>query len=154
MKIFLKSICYTLASLLFFVICDGLLPEEKYGGASPSEDFVQKGILSVIFIFAFHTSAFIYLFYKEFSLPKIGSILLCFCLHFVLISLGFYLIVLHLYDFLIENYPDLSNLISERDAYNDEFPNTFYILFSLGGFMIFAIWGSVNGLKKLIKNFQ
>lgn len=152
MKILLKTIYYILASFLFFGICSGLFPEEKYGGASPSETYHQNTILSLIFIFTFHSSAFIYLFYKEFSLPKIGSVFFCFCLHFLLVSLGIYLIVLNLYDFIMVNYADLSSLISERDAYNDELPSTNIILFAFGGFMIFAIWGSVTGLKKLINN--
>lgn len=150
MKILLKSIFYVLASLLFFGICSRLFPGEEYGGESPSEDFVKNGILSVTFIFVLHTSVFIYLFYQEFAVLKMWSILLCFFLHCLMISLGFYLIIIIFYDFLMENYPDLSYLISETDQHNDEFPSTFYILFSLGGFMIFATWGSISGLKKII----
>lgn len=150
MKILLKTICYILASLLLFGIFSGLFPKEKYGGASPSETYHQNAMLGIIFMVISHSCVFIYLFYKEFSLPKIGSIFFCFCLHFLLVSLGFYLSVVHLYDFIMENYPNLSSLISERDAYNDELPSTAFILFALGGFMIFSIWGSVSGLKKII----
>lgn len=150
MKILLKTICYILASLLLFGICSGLFPKEEYGGVSPSETYHQNAMLGIIFMFISHSCVFIYLFYKEFSIPKIGSIFFCFCLHFLLVLLGLYLIVLNLYDFLIQNYSDLSSLISERDEYNDELQSTAFIVFALGGFMIFAIWGSVSGLKKII----
>lgn len=152
MKILLKTICYILASLLFFGICSGLFPEKEYGGASPSENHQQNSMIGFILLVLLHSSVFVFLFYKEFLLPKIWSVLLCFCLHFLLVSVGFYLIVMIFYDFLILHYPDLSNLISERDVYNDDFPSTFFILSALGSFMIFAVWGSVSGLKKLINN--
>lgn len=154
MKIFLKTIGYTLISLFFFIICDGFFPEEEYGGASPSDNYHENVLIGIILSVLLQSSLFIYLFYKEFSLRTIWSVLLCFCLHFLLVFLGFYLSVILIYDFIIENYPDLSTAISERDAYNDQYPNTFYCVFSMGGFMIFAIWGSVGGLKRLINNFN
>ena len=150
MNVFLKSAAYSLSIVLLFLLMGFIFPAEKYGGASPSEDYLIKLYVQLFLFVIISTTIFIYLFHKEFRIRKLRSVLLCIILHLTILSFVTYFSSVVFYDFLLDNYPNFIEKISERDVYNDIYPNKYYDFLSFFPLHTTITWLSVKLFEKLI----
>lgn len=151
MKIFLKSIIYSISILIVFWLLSFAFPTENYDGASPSEDFIIKQNVQIFLFSLVATTIFVMLFYREFNLRKQWSIIICIFLHFIVLILTSYFSMVIIYDFLLENYPDIAENLSEKDAYNDISPSASYGIFVFIPSLILGVWICISVLKKWLK---